>query len=87
MSTAPAPPPQGTIIMFSTPWCGYCRGLKTALDRAGIHYTEVDIEQHRDGADYVMSINGGNRTVPTVMFSDGTTATNPSLAQVALRVT
>ena len=88
MSTVPvlAPPPEGTIIVFSTPWCGYCRGLKAGLNRAGIEYTEVDIEQYRDGADYVMSINGGNQTVPTVLFADGTTATNPSVAEVALRV-
>lgn len=87
MSTAPALPSAGTIIMFSTPWCGYCRGLKSALDHEEIGYTEIDIEQHPGGAEYVMSINGGNQTVPTVVFADGTTATNPSMAEVRLRVT
>ena len=86
MSPAPALPSAGTIIMFSTPWCGYCRGLKTGLDREGIGYTEVDIKQHPGGAEYVMSINGGNQTVPTVVFADGTTATNPSMAEVRRRV-
>jgi mycoredoxin len=86
MSAAPALPSVGTITMFSTPWCGYCRGLKTALDREGIMYTEVDIERHQNGADYVMSVNGGNQTVPTVVFPDGTAATNPSLAEVRLRL-
>lgn len=83
---SPATPAAGTVTMFSTPWCGYCRGLKSALDREGIAYHEVDIEQHQDGADYVMSINGGNQTVPTVVFPDGTAATNPSLAEVRLRL-
>ena len=73
--------------MFSTPWCGYCRRLKTALDCEGIAYTEVDIERHPAGADYVMSVNGGNQTVPTVMFPDGSAATNPSMAEVRLRLT
>lgn len=86
MSAAPALPVAGTITMFSTRWCGYCRGLKTALDRDGIGYTEVDIEQHPGSADYVMSVNGGNQTVPTVVFADGTSATNPSLAEVRLRL-
>jgi len=72
--------------MFSTPWCGYCRGLKGALDRAGIVFTEVNIERHPAGADYVMSVNGGNQTVPTVVFPDGTAATNPSMAEVRLRL-
>ena len=86
MFTAPALPATGTITMFSTKWCGYCRGLKKALDREGIAYTEVDIERHPDGADYVMSVNGGNQTVPTVIFPDGTSATNPSLAEVRIRL-
>jgi len=73
--------------MFSTPWCGYCRGLKTALNREGIRYTEIDIKQYQGDADYVMSVNGGNQTVPTVVFPDGTTATNPSVAEVRLRLT
>ena len=86
MSAAPALPSAGTVTMFSTTWCGYCRGLKKALDREGIGYIEVDIERHQGGADYVMSINGGNQTVPTVVFPDGTAATNPSLAEVRLRL-
>jgi len=86
MTAALAPPATGTITMYSTPWCGYCRGLKGALDRAGIAYTEVDIERHPDGADYVMSVNGGNQTVPTIVFPDGTSATNPSLAEIRRRL-
>jgi len=86
MSAAPTLPSAGTITLFSTPWCGYCRGLKNALDREGVGYNEIDIEQHQNGADYVMSINDGNQTVPTVVFPDGTSATNPSMAEVRLRL-
>ncbi len=80
---APAP---GTITMFSTPWCGYCMRLKAQLTRAGIGYTEVDIEETPDAAEYVMTVNGGHQTVPTVVFPDGTAATNPSLAEVQARL-
>jgi mycoredoxin len=86
MFTAPALPAAGTITMFTTPWCGYCRGLKTGLDRDGIVYEEVNIERHPDSVGYVMSVNGGNQTVPTVVFPDGTSATNPSLAEVRRRL-
>ena len=86
MSAALDLPNAGTITMFSTPWCGYCRGLKSALDRDGIVYTEVDIEKYPEGADYVMSVNGGNQTVPTVVFPDGSAATNPSIAEVRQRL-
>lgn len=74
------------ITMYTTPWCGYCRRLKSQLDRAGIAYQEVDIEQHPDAADLVAKLNGGNKTVPTVVFPDGSALTNPSLAQVQAKL-
>jgi mycoredoxin len=71
------------LTMYSTPWCGYCHRLKGQLNRAGIEFTEIDIEQVPDAAKLVEKINNGNQTVPTVVFADGTAMTNPSLAQVA----
>ena len=68
--------------MYSTPWCGYCQRLKAQLGREGIEFTEIDIEQDPAAADFVMSVNGGNQTVPTVVFPNGQAVTNPSLAQV-----
>ena len=70
------------VTMFSTVWCGYCRRLKGQMERAGIDYVEVDIEKFPAAAELVMSVNGGNQTVPTVLFPDGTALTNPSAAQV-----
>jgi mycoredoxin len=70
------------LTMYTTTWCGYCTRLKTLLAREGIEYTEVNIEQDEAAADLVMSVNGGNRTVPTVLFPNGAALTNPSIAQV-----
>lgn len=70
------------LTMYTTPWCGYCRQLKRMLSRDHIAFVEVDIEKDPAAAEYVMSVNGGNQTVPTVVFPDGTALTNPSLAEV-----
>lgn len=70
------------FTMYTTPWCGYCKRLKSQLAREGITGAEVDIEEEPEAADFVMKVNGGNQTVPTVVFSDGAAMTNPSLAQV-----
>ena len=72
----------GSVTMYSTPWCGYCMRLKGQMDREGIPYDVVDIEQHPEAADVVERINGGNQTVPTVVFEDGSAQTNPSIAQI-----
>ncbi len=76
----------GGLTIYSTPWCGYCTRLKRMLDREGVEYVDVDIEQDEQAAEFVMKANRGNQTVPTVLFPDGTTATNPSLADVLLRL-
>jgi mycoredoxin len=70
------------LTMYSTSWCGYCHRLKSQLDREGIAYQVVDIERDPAAADYVMGINGGNQTVPTIRFDDGSTLTNPSITEV-----
>ncbi|MET7933613.1 mycoredoxin [Streptomyces sp. NPDC005322] len=77
----------GTVTMYSTTWCGYCRRLKGQMDREGIAYTEINIEQDPESAAFVKKANGGNQTVPTVQVvpSSGgaeVVMTNPSLAQV-----
>ena len=68
--------------MYSTQWCGYCKRLKSDLQRAGIELTEVDIEHDAESAALVEKTNNGNQTVPTLIFSDGTSMTNPSLAKI-----
>jgi mycoredoxin len=75
-----------SMTMYTTTWCGYCRRLKSQLEREGIAYTEVDIERVPEAAELVMSVNGGNQTVPTVVFPDGTALTNPSVSAVRERL-
>ncbi len=74
------------LTIYSTPWCGYCHRLMRQLDREGVGYVVVDIEQDPAAADYVTQVNGGNQTVPTVVFPDGSAMTNPSLGQVTGRL-
>ncbi len=70
------------LTMYSTTWCGYCHRLRSQLDREGIAYEVIDIELDEAAAEFVMSVNGGNQTVPTVRFPDGSALTNPSITQV-----
>lgn len=74
------------LTMYTTSWCAFCRRLKSQLAAEGIEIAEVNIEEEPGAADYVMSVNGGFQTVPTVVFPDGSTMTNPSLADVKQRL-
>jgi len=72
--------------MFSTVWCGYCQRLKSQMMREGIKFTEVDIEHAPDAADFVENANAGNQTVPTVVFADGATMTNPPFKELKAKL-
>ncbi|HEX5497086.1 MAG TPA: mycoredoxin [Mycobacteriales bacterium] len=74
------------LTMYTTSWCGYCVRLKRMLARDGIPFTEVNIEQDEAAAEFVMGVNGGNRTVPTVVFVDGSALTNPGIDQVRAKL-
>ncbi|MDR6891183.1 mycoredoxin [Falsarthrobacter nasiphocae] len=79
-------PAPGSVTMFTTSWCSYCKNLKRQMDKSGISYTEVNIEDTPGTAELVESINNGNQTVPTLLFPDGSSATNPSIAVVREKV-
>jgi mycoredoxin len=66
------------LTMYTTQWCAFCRRLKSQLAKDGIEIVEVDIEADPEAADYVMTVNGGFQTVPTIVFPDGSALTNPS---------
>ena len=68
--------------MYTTVWCGYCQRLKAQLGREGITFEEIDIEADPEAAAFVETVNGGNQTVPTMLFDDGSALANPSIAQV-----
>ncbi len=76
-------PPPGSVTVYVTSWCPFCRRLRSELNRAGVRYDEIDIDRDPQAAGYVENVNRGDRTVPTVLFPDGSTLTNPAAADVA----
>lgn len=69
------------VILYSAPWCGYCRTTKRFLDEQQVPYTEVNIDEDEAAAQRVEQWNNGSRIIPTLDI-DGTLMTNPSPAQL-----
>ena len=83
-----APATTSHVTIFAADWCPFCKKLRQRLDRTETPYDLVDVED--DGMDdvneWIKSVNDGNRIVPTVLFSDGTHATNPEASAVRAKL-
>ena len=71
------------LTVYSTAYCGDCYRVKTFLDRHAVSHRWVDIDETPGAQELVLSINRGYRSVPTLVFPDGTTMTEPSTRELA----
>ena len=68
--------------MYTASRCGDCQMATAVLDRAGIDYEQIDIDRDPAAVDMVLAINGGRRTVPTIIFPDGRVLVEPSRVEL-----
>jgi len=66
------------ITMYGAEWCGDCLRSKKFLDANNVKYNYIDVEADVTASDKVIEINGGQRSIPVIIFSDGTHLTEPS---------
>jgi len=66
------------ITMYGAAWCGDCRRSKAYLDSHQVEYNYIDVEADETASDKVIEINGGLRSIPVILFPDGTHMTEPS---------
>jgi len=73
---------QTEIIVYATSWCPDCMRTRSFLDKNKITYQWIDIDKNAEGRKFVESVNRGNRSVPTILFSDGSILVEPSTHQL-----
>lgn len=56
------------IRIYTTRTCGDCMIAKKYLSKIGVPFEEVDIGDDPEAAEYVMKVNGGKRSVPTLEY-------------------
>ena len=66
------------ITMYGAEWCGDCRRSKRFLDENKVGYNYIDVEADASASDKVIEINGGMRSIPVIVFPDGSHLTEPS---------
>ncbi|WKZ51425.1 MAG: glutaredoxin domain-containing protein [Anaerolineales bacterium] len=71
------------IIVYSAEWCSDCKRSRAFLKRHGIVYENVNVDENPEAAETVKRINGGNRSIPTIVFPDGSILVEPSDRELA----
>jgi glutaredoxin-like protein len=66
------------ITMYGADWCGDCRRSRRLLEELDIQVNHIDVEVDESAAAKVQEINGGAKSIPVLVFSDGTHLTEPS---------
>ncbi len=74
------------IRMYGTRWCPDCARAKQMLARHNVPFTWIDIEQDEAALAYVVKVNNGNKSVPTIIFPDGSILVEPSNAELEKKI-
>jgi mycoredoxin len=70
------------IVVYGTSWCPDCRRAQRVLEQSGVAYSYINIEEDQAAAEYVVQVNRGYRSVPTILCPDGSILVEPSNAQL-----
>ncbi|GAB4503707.1 MAG: mycoredoxin [Anaerolineales bacterium] len=73
------------IVMYSVDWCPDCRRARFFFKRKNIPVLDINIDQDKEAEAFVKQLNNGNRSVPTIIFPDGTRLVEPSEAELAAK--
>jgi mycoredoxin len=74
------------IKMYGTRWCFDCRRAKRIFDRNNIPYSWINIDKDKEGEQFVIDTNNGMRSVPTIVFTDGSILVEPSKRELAKKL-
>lgn len=77
---------QKNIVMYTTSWCPDCWRAKQVMTAMKVPYEEINITEDDEAVELVMTLNNGHRSVPTIVFPDGSILTEPSTSALAQKL-
>ncbi len=58
------------VLMYSTGWCPYCDRARSLLERKGVAFREIKVDEDVSQRDAMLKRTGGRRTVPQIFVGD-----------------
>ncbi len=75
-----------SILLYGADWCPDCKRSMTFLDSKKISYSYINIDNDPKAGDAVAKLNNGMKSIPTIVFEDGSILTEPSNVELAKKL-
>jgi len=75
------------IVMYTTEYCSDCLRAKKFFEAHSIPHLRVGLEDNTEATEFVMQVNNGYRSVPTIIFPDGSILVEPSWEELRSKLT
>lgn len=73
---------QSPVKFYGAMWCGDTRRARSWFDNHKIPYEWIDVDKDKEAEEFVKSVNNGFRSIPTIVFADGSRLTEPSVRKL-----
>ena len=74
------------IVMYTTEYCSDCMRAKKFFEVNNIPYLPVRLEGNAEATEFVMQVNNGYRSVPTIIFPDGSILIEPGWEELRAKI-
>ena len=74
------------IVMYATEYCSDCHRAKAFFEANGIKYLRVGIEGNEEATQFIMNLNNGHQSVPTIVFPDGDVLVEPDWKELRAKI-
>jgi len=76
----------GKVMLYGVSWCGDCRRARRVFAQVGTPYEDIDVDADPQAEAFVKEINRGSRSVPTIVFPDGSILVEPGDDQLTSKL-
>jgi len=74
------------IIMYTTEYCSDCLRAKKFFEANNIPHVRIGLEDNEEATNFVIGVNNGYRSVPTIVFPDGSILVEPSWEELKAKI-
>ena len=78
--------PDDKIVVYGADWCGDCRRARKFLTNHDVPFDWINVDKNKEAEQFVKKVNKGMRSIPTIVFPDGSILVEPSNSELTRKL-